>query len=454
MTTNGHGASSSSSAAALEQQADELTSPAALRKLVLNYLVHHCYLDTAQALADDGISSLESLYPSAAGPSSSSSTAATAPSGSSTGVRQSRATNQQLLGTAHPLSAPPLSREDSSMEIEVDSLLTLAQQEQQGAAGTVRPEAEKTNGQPVDDDVEMTGRAEEGKGALAAPGAFEGDSVSGELSATDLNVVRVRKEIRDHIVHGRIKLAIELLNTQFPTVLNAPEGGTATRSSAKAQQRDRTERRPAQSASSRSRERGDDKGEDIIKVLPSNPTSLDPAHLSLNLQIQVFIESVRSVSAGSTGSINGLDRPSVGLTAHSVASSQPGIASAAAISRSASPAPSSTSSHESIASANGLSSASNSTTIVNPVLNAALAHAQLLYTSVQTLPGFWRSMYLKELETVTALLAYRDLESSPLRKYLDQSRRVALAEQINSAILCESTHTSASARLACLACLN
>lgn len=345
------------------------------------------------------------------------------------------------------------------MEIEVDSLLTLAQQEQQGAAGTVRPEAEKTNGQPVDDDVEMTGRAEEGKGALTAPGAFEGDSVNGELSATDLNVVRVRKgewftgpcmllavvhqafppEIRDHIVHGRIKLAIELLNTQFPTVLNAPEGGTATRSSAKAQQRDRTERRPAQPASSRNRERGDDKGEEIIKVLPSNPTSLDPAHLSLNLQIQVFIESVRSVSAGSTGSNNGLDRPSVGLTAHSVASSQPGIASAAAVSRSASPAPSSTSSHESIASANGLSSASNSTTIVNPVLNAALAHAQLLYTSVQTLPGFWRSMYLKELETVTALLAYRDLESSPLRKYLDQSRRVALAEQINSAILCESS---------------
>lgn len=211
--------------------------------------------------------------------------------------------------------------------------------------------------------------------------------------------------------------------------------------------RDGAERRaPSQSGLSKSRERSEDKSQsqsqtrsqnqEDKKVLPSNPTSLDPAHLSLNLQIQVFIESVRSVSAGSTGSVP--EKNGVGLTAHSVASSQPGIASAAsAVSRSASPAPSSTSSHESMASANGLSSTSHSTAMVNPTLNAALAHAQMLYTSVQTLPGFWRSMYLKELETVTALLAYRDLESSPLRKYLDQSRRVALAEQINSAILCK-----------------
>lgn len=47
-------------------------------------------------------------------------------------------------------------------------------------------------------------------------------------------------------------------------------------------------------------------------------------------------------------------------------------------------------------------------------------------------------MYLKELENVTALLAYTDLERSPVRKYLDQTRRAALAEQINSAIMCES----------------
>lgn len=56
---------------------------------------------------------------------------------------------------------------------------------------------------------------------------------------------------------------------------------------------------------------------------------------------------------------------------------------------------------------------------------------------VQKLPEYWRAMYLKELEGVTALLAYEDLERSPVRRFLDQSRRNALAEQVNSAILRE-----------------
>ncbi|TKY90522.1 hypothetical protein EX895_000520 [Sporisorium graminicola] len=44
-------------------------------------------------------------------------------------------------------------------------------------------------------------------------------------------------------------------------------------------------------------------------------------------------------------------------------------------------------------------------------------------------------MYLKELEQVTALLAYTDVERSPVRRFLHRSRKVALAEQVNSAIL-------------------
>lgn len=127
----------------------------------------------------------------------------------------------------------------------------------------------------------------------------------------------------------------------------------------------------------------------------------------------------------------------------SAAALTPGITSAAAtvLSRSASPAPSSSSSTGSVTSANGLSGSTHSNgsaAVLNPVLHAALSHAQMLFANVQKLPGYWRAMYLKELESVTALLAYTDLETSPVRKYLDQSRRVALAEQINSAIMCES----------------
>lgn len=47
-------------------------------------------------------------------------------------------------------------------------------------------------------------------------------------------------------------------------------------------------------------------------------------------------------------------------------------------------------------------------------------------------------MYLKELEQVTALLAYTDVEHSPVRRFLHRSRKVALAEQVNSAILLRS----------------
>jgi len=75
---------------------------------------------------------------------------------------------------------------------------------------------------------------------------------------------------------------------------------------------------------------------------------------------------------------------------------------------------------------------------MNPNVFSSLSLAQTLFTNVQKLLGnHWRAMYLKELENVTALLAYTDLEKSPVRKYLDQTRRVALAEQINSAIMCE-----------------
>lgn len=185
------------------------------------------------------------------------------------------------------------------------------------------------------------------------------------------------------------------------------------------------------------------------RVLPANPTSLYPAHLSLNLQIQAFIESVRlaftatPLNGSTTQNLAGFDIGLLGGSPHSLAASAPGITAAAAanaISRSASPAPSSASSTGSNTSANGLSGSAHSNASpagMNPFLHAALSHAVVLNTNVQKLPPYWRSMYLKELNNVMVLLAYTDLERSPVRKYLDQSRRVALAEQINSAIMCE-----------------
>lgn len=74
-------------------------------------------------------------------------------------------------------------------------------------------------------------------------------------------------------------------------------------------------------------------------------------------------------------------------------------------------------------------------------LQSALGNAQLLYASVQRLRnGPYKELYKKELESVTAILAYKDLERSPLKKYLDVKRRKSLADQINSAIMCKFAH--------------
>lgn len=221
MTTNGASSSSGSggsTAAALQQDADDLTSPAALRKLVLNYLVHHCYLDTAQALADDGISSLDAWHtsPTNTATASSSSSAQRPVSGASGATANAaadghaasssaRASSHNLLGSAHPLSAPPLSRENSSMEIEVDSLLTLAQPDQQQgseettarSAPMASAEGRETVGErSVDEDVDMAGRADERKGASAILSTRASETLpvnNSELSLSDLHVVRVRK---------------------------------------------------------------------------------------------------------------------------------------------------------------------------------------------------------------------------------------------------------------------
>jgi hypothetical protein len=66
-----------------------------------------------------------------------------------------------------------------------------------------------------------------------------------------------------------------------------------------------------------------------------------------------------------------------------------------------------------------------------------LCMAQKLYSAASQLqdPNA-RAAYLKELGLVGGLLAYKHPENSPMAKYLSQERREAVADQINSAILC------------------
>ncbi|GMK59444.1 hypothetical protein CspeluHIS016_0800500 [Cutaneotrichosporon spelunceum] len=113
--------------------------------------------------------------------------------------------------------------------------------------------------------------------------------------------------------------------------------------------------------------------------------STEPEHVALNLQIQSFIEHFRQIV------------PS---------------------------APSSPTS--SIGSLNGSSSAP---------LDAALNVLAAINTAASKLPSYPRSVYLQEFRDVGGLLAYTDPENSELAGFLDQKRRVALAAQVNAAIL-------------------
>lgn len=186
-------------------------------------------------------------------------------------------------------------------------------------------------------------------------------------------------DIRNHILTGRIDEATELLHKHFPTVLSdTPEPGAIPPSIY------------------------------LFKYRPA--TSTDPTHLALNLRIQAFIEAARTIPLPyyPPGSESPLPQPPLLSAAGRSASSGDG---------------------EDV-------DMSESDTELS---NAQLLHrAQSLYSEVNRLSqANDRAMYLGELGQVGGILAYTVPERSPLAMYMTQARREAVADQIDSAILCE-----------------
>ena len=433
-----------SSSASLQEQRDEELSASSIRKLVLNYLVHHCYIDTAVAFAHDGMGASSAAEGSSALSGLLSSTKTNASLAGSVGPAPNGKRNgNSSNGSSHPLAAPPLSRDDSAMDTEGETSASQSRDAQ------VRPSLQSTADEE-DDDAHMSD-AQGGATPSAARSSSKGKAPQTDLDApqgdTDLSeedvlsvllrrgaslvgpdlpakcvlTNRHRTEIRDHILAGRIRAAVESCNAHFPGVLASSSAkGRSLQGPKSTARKVLTLKAPA---------RGDESGQ--RRVLPANPTSLDPSHLSLNLQIQEFIESVRAANAPAQPaqqqqlSTNGTGSPTSDLPHQT-------LLATSGISRAASPAPSSASSAGSAASGAGSST--------NAVYHAALTYIQSLHATCMELTNpYSRSMYMKEIESVSVLLAYRDLEKSPVRKYLDQRRRIALAEQINSAILCKAT---------------
>lgn len=177
-------------------------------------------------------------------------------------------------------------------------------------------------------------------------------------------------EIRAHILSGRVDEASEILNEHFPSVLS---GTTSDPSS------------PALSE--------DKKALNNMEYIAS--TSVDPAHLTLNLRILSFIEACRTIP---------LDDPPATIVSDTTKPPQPTAVTSGAGSLEAQ--------------------------------MALLSKAQKLHALANALPkASDRSIYLKELNNVGGLLAYKVPETSSISKYLSQERREAVADQINSAIL-------------------
>ncbi|TFK91035.1 hypothetical protein K466DRAFT_573908 [Polyporus arcularius HHB13444] len=186
----------------------------------------------------------------------------------------------------------------------------------------------------------------------------------------------LRKDIRTHILTGKIDEAKALLNKHFPSVLSED-----------------TEEVPT-STSSPGR----------WDYLPS--TSVNPEHLALNLRIQAFIEAARTIPLPyyPPGSSTPLPHPPL------------------------------------LSATTKLPPEDEDTEMLGPEseeANEQLLHrVQGLYSDANALTRAEdRARYLHELKDVGGLLAYIKPENSPLAAYMTQRRREGIADQIDGAIL-------------------
>lgn len=204
-------------------------------------------------------------------------------------------------------------------------------------------------------------------------GVNERPSSSAESFEILLNQVKLRQEIRTHILSGRVEDAIVLLNAKFPSVLSEDIAVTQAAE-------------PRITANNM----------DYV-----SSTSTEPAHLLLNLRILAFSEACRTIP---------LEYPPKSAPVPTDAASHPPFETPTAI--------------------------ADQCVDNNGQQLALLLRAQKLLAQLNTLPNAAdRATYLEELKNVAGLLAYKIPEKSSVSKYLTLERREAVADQINRAIL-------------------
>ncbi|WVN88373.1 uncharacterized protein L203_103579 [Cryptococcus depauperatus CBS 7841] len=236
------------------------------------------------------------------------------------------------------------------------------------------------------------GDQNEGSGDAVADGMeVDSDNRARKTTMEDkiLRSIERRRELLDFVLSGAINKAIEVLKTHFPAVLADQETNGSVTTSANNSIASGTitpkSRLPAASVLPPD-------SASLTHNVPVLCTSLVPAHIRLNLQIQQFIESFRQLNPSSNNS-----SPSSSISSLSTSQTLGG---------------------------------SSGTTLTH-----ALTAAHGLHSEAKKLSPDERAIYLQEIKDVGALFAYENIEASPLKGFLDQGRRIRLAEQVNMAIL-------------------
>jgi len=200
---------------------------------------------------------------------------------------------------------------------------------------------------------------------------------------------------------------MDLLRTHFPTVL--------TKSSLDAEMDDNSYFFPNQKRRKVDPHTPPGTNPAMIQFLTS--TTVDPLHLNLNLRILAFTEACRTVP---------LPYPPP-----SPISSFTGSPSLSDID---------TDIDDGDEGASGLIPDEATDPIAHQQhLTNLITKIQKLYVLANALTRESdRRTYAEELDQVGGLLAYKVPEKSPMARYLSQERREAVADQINSAVLCKS----------------
>lgn len=359
-------------------------TPQCLRELVLDYLLHNAYIGTARAFAreSDILVHAHEISP-----------------------------KDSLEGYNPPLSANAKDDDMRSHDLEIKREGYASSNE--GIDEDMEMGTETANLITVDDEMDTREESEDEQ--------FEG------ISNETLENARRRREIRDHILSGRVEAATQLLEKYFPSVLSITENENMSqidmhtqntmKSKSSLPQEKKSFSNPPSSSGSR-------KNTPHERVHYTSQLSIKPIHIALNLRILAFIEGARTVP---------LPYPR----------DPPRSSVFSSLSTSASTSASSLSPHllgsttSSTISSNHSPGSITDPTDAHSTHQTALVHAaQRLYSTVESLQDISdREIYRKELNAVGGLLAYRIPEKSPMACYLTQERRAAVADQVNSAIL-------------------